>query len=124
MTTDILNGPSQKSQWRGHPSDAQCQGDGPASSMSTPPLTWLWGVRRRHLVVHQRVGRGLLMGHHAGVPGCAQRCQPRSRVLVRLRRVLPVLLLLHLLAGAQLRVLQLLHVEVLAFRKQLLPLLF
>lgn len=75
-------------------------------------------------MVHQRVGRGLLMRHHAGVPCCSQRRQARSRVLVCLRRVLPVLLLFHLLAGSQFRVFQLLHVEVLALSKQLLPLLF
>lgn len=35
-----------------------------------------------------------------------------------------MLLLFHLLSGSQLSVFQLLHVEVLALRKQLLPLLF
>lgn len=89
------------------------------------PLTWLGWMRRWHLVVHERVGRGLLMRHHAGVPRCSEWCQARSsRVLVCLLRVLPVLLLFHLLSGSQFSVFQLFHVEVLAFGKQLLPLLF
>lgn len=89
------------------------------------PLTWLGWVRWRHLVVHQGVGRGLLMRHHAGVPCCSERRQARpSWVLVCLLRVLPVLLLFHLLSGSQFGIFQLLHVEVLAFSKQLLPLLF
>lgn len=91
------------------------------SSCGQSLLTWLGRVGRRHLVLHQRVGRGLLVRQHAGVPCCSQRRQARPpRVLVAL--VLPVLLL-HLLAGSQFGVFQLLHVEVLALSEQLLPLL-
>lgn len=85
-------------------------------------LTWLGGVRWRHLVVHHWVRRGLLVGQEALVSCCAQRVQRGRGVLVRLLGVLAVLLL-HLLPGAELSVLQLLHVEVLALRQQLLPLL-
>lgn len=85
-------------------------------------LTWLGGVGWRHLVVHHGVRRGLLVGQEALVSRRAQRVQPRPGVLVGLLSVLAVLLL-HLLPGAELSVLQLLHVEVLALRQQLLPLL-
>jgi hypothetical protein len=68
-------------------------------------------MRWWHLVVHQRVRRGLLMRHHAWVPCCSKRGKARSSwVLVCLLRILAMLLLFHLL--------------VLAFCKQLLSLLF
>lgn len=117
MTTDILNSSSEMS-----PAAWLARGYQPRLG-AEPPLTWLGRVGRWHLVLHQRVGWRLLVRHHAWVPCCSQRRQARcSRVLVPLRRVLPVLLL-HLLTGSQFRVLQLLHVEVLAFGEQLLPLL-
>jgi hypothetical protein len=55
----------------------------------------------RHLMVHQWVGRGLLMRHHARVACGSKWGHPRpSRVLVRLLRCLAMLLLLlHLLPG-------------------------
>lgn len=64
------------------------------------PLTWLGRVRWWHLVVHQWVGRGLLMGHHARVTSGSEWGQARAPcMLMHLCRVLAMLLLFHLLAG-------------------------
>lgn len=74
-------------------------------------------------MVHHGVGRGLLVGQQPRVCWCPQGGDARpTGVLVGLLGVLAVLLL-HLLACPQLSVFQLLHVEVLPLRQQLLPLL-